>query len=149
MTQQDTIKKDIKQLQQNKQFLTVLILLFVALLFWITISLITTQTEEKISPELQKLAKPLTPVIDTQVFEKISEKRQYSEDELSEFTIYKILISSDGRTDRVVPLEVTAEDLKQERTQSRSLLNQETQDQDSPETETQPDINEFNLGEQL
>ncbi|MBP7842844.1 hypothetical protein KA017_02470, partial [Candidatus Woesebacteria bacterium] len=111
MTQQDVIKRDIKKLQQSKQFLAILILLFVALLFWIIISLISSQTTEKISPELQKLAKPLTPVIDTQVFEKITAKRQYSNEELSSFTIYKVLVSKDGRTERVVPLEVTADDL--------------------------------------
>lgn len=112
MTKQDTVKQDIKKLQQNKQFLTIMILLFVILLFWITISLISSQTTEKISPELQKLSKPLTPVVDSEVLTRISEKRQYTSDELSAFTIYKVLVSRDGTTERVVPIEVTAEDLE-------------------------------------
>ncbi len=158
MTQQDVIKRDIKKLQQSKQFLAILILLFVALLFWIIISLISSQTTEKISPELQKLAKPLTPVIDTQVFEKITAKRQYSNEELSSFTIYKVLVSKDGRTERVVPLEVTADDLDPEEQQSRnttgSLLQEETQEnqvQSEPaiQPSTQPTTSESNLGEQL
>lgn len=158
MTQQNVIKRDIKKLQQNKQFLAILILLFVALLFWITVSLISSQTTEKISPELQKLAKPLTPVIDTQIFERISAKKQYTTDELSSFTIYKFLVSSDGKNDRVVPLDVTAEDLEQEQTQNkdpnRSFLQGETQqdqEQSLPETEptNQPLTNGSNLGEEL
>ena len=166
MTQQDVIKRDIKKLQQSKQFLAILILLFVALLFWIIVSLISSQTTEKISPELQKLAKPLTPVIDTQVFEKIAAKRQYSNEELSSFTIYKVLVSKDGRTERVVPLEVTADDLepdeKQNRSTTGSLLQEETQNdqvqseptiqpsaQPTTQPVTQPTTSESNLGEQL
>ncbi len=159
MTQQDVVKRDIKKLQQNKQFLTILILLFIALLFWITVSLISSQTTEKISPELQKLAKPLTPVIDTKVFEKISAKRQYSKEELSGFTIFKVLVSKDGRTERIVPLEVTADELDQEQntkqSTTRSLLQEENQVQSEPTTQpttqpvSQPATSGSNLGEQL
>lgn len=174
MTQQDIIKRDIKKLQQNKQFLAIMILLFVALLFWVTVSLISSQTTEKISPELQKLAKPLTPVIDTQVFERISAKRKYSDDELSGFTIFKVLVSKDGRTERVVPIDVSADDIEEENQQgqnsTRSLLQEETQEtqtttgpttQQETEPTSQPTIlptadpttppatNGSNLGDQL
>ncbi len=166
MTQQDVIKRDIKKLQQSKQFLAILILLFVALLFWIIVSLISSQTTEKISPELQRLAKPLTPVIDTQVFERITAKRQYSNDELSSFTIYKVLVSKDGRTERVVPLEVTSDDLepdeKQNRSTAGSLLQEETQEDQvrseptiqpsalpTTQPSAQPTTSGSNLGEQL
>lgn len=111
MKQEQTIKQDIKKLQKSRQFLTILILLFVVLLFWIIISLITSQTSEKIDPELQLLSKPLTPVIDTTIFDQISQKREYTTEELSAFTIFKVLSSSDGRTERVVPIEVTIDDL--------------------------------------
>lgn len=146
MTKQDTVKKDIKKLRQNKQFLAMLILLFVIMLFWIIISLISSQTSEKISPELQKLSKALTPAIDTIVFEDIAQKRQYSESELSAFTIFKVLTSRDGRTQRVVPLEVTIDDIEgsqdsnattNSQTQSgtqNSLLQQEVQE--NPPTQT-------------
>lgn len=112
MKQEQTIKQDIKKLQKSRVFLTILILLFVVLLFWVVISLITSQTSEKIDPELQLLSKPLTPVIDMSVFDQISQKREYSEEELSAFTIFKILVSGDGRTERIVPIEVTIDDLE-------------------------------------
>ncbi len=155
MTQQKTIQRDLKKLQQNKQFLTILILLFVVLLFWVTISLITSQTTEKISPELQKLSKPLTPVIDENIFEKISAKRQYTEEELSGFTIFKVLVSKDGRTERVVPIEVTADELEPETTPrprtGGSLLQEENQGlgQQTTEPTLQPTIQPTTGGSSL
>lgn len=139
MKTEQTIKKDIKKLQQNKQFLTIMILLFVSLLFWIIISLISSQTTKKISPELQKLSKPLTPVIDTDVFDVISQKKEYSQDELSAFTIFKVLLSRDGKTERVVPIEVTIDDLEPESTPeprtSGSLLQDQFDAQENAESQ--------------
>lgn len=155
MKTQTSIKNDIKKLQQSKQFLTIMVLFFVVLLFWVTISLITSQTTEKISPELQKLSKPLTPVIDTVIFDQISEKKEYSEDELSAFTIFKVLTSRDGKTERVVPIEVTIDDLEPKKTPqpktTDSLLQNEvdidTQEAEAtteaitePETTPTPDL---------
>lgn len=105
------IKKDLQKLKTNRQFLTILILLFVSILFWITISLISSQSNDEISKELTVLAKPLTPNFDRDELVKIEKKNSYSEDELSSFLIYKILTSRDGKTEKVVPLEVTINDL--------------------------------------
>ncbi|NCO12508.1 MAG: hypothetical protein COZ34_00515 [Candidatus Pacebacteria bacterium CG_4_10_14_3_um_filter_34_15] len=105
------IKKDFQKLKTNRQFLTILILLFVSILFWITVSLTSSQSNDEISKELTALAKPLTPNFDRDVLLKIQEKHSYSEKELSSFVIYKILTSRDGKTEKVVPLEVTIDDL--------------------------------------
>jgi len=141
MHKEQTIKKDIKKLQQSKQFLTIMVLLFVSLLFWVVISLITSQTSDKIDPELQKISKPLTPVIDTKIFDSIEEKKLYSDDDLSSFTIFKVLLSRDGKTEKVVPLEVTIDDLepesKPEPRTSGSLINDQlTQEDQSVQAET-------------
>lgn len=140
MKTQKSIKTDIKKLQQSKQFLTIMILLFVVLLFWITISLITSQTTEKISPELQKISKPLTPVIDVAIFDQISEKKEYSEDELSSFTIFKVLSTRDGKSERVVPIEITIDDLEPEQTSkpktNGSLLQEEIKTDEQEENTT-------------
>lgn len=105
------IKKDFQKLKTNRQFLTILILLFVSILFWITVSLISSQSNEEISKELTALAKPLTPNFDRDELVKIEAKRSYTEQELSSFVIYKILTSRDGKTEKVVPLEVTIDDI--------------------------------------
>lgn len=129
-------------MRKDKQFLAILILLFVGLLFWVLVSLITSQTSEKISPELNQLAAPLTPVIDTSTLDLIEEKRVYSPQELSQFTIYKILTTRDGRSQRIVPLEVTIEDLEPqeereaaEPTTTRSLLQQLDEEEESQQEE--------------
>lgn len=105
------IKKDFQKLKSNRQFLTILILLFVSVFFWITISLITSQSKEEISKELTDLAKPLVPNIDKDILAKLEKKQSYSKNELASFTIYKILTTRDGRTEKVVPLEITIEDI--------------------------------------
>lgn len=104
-------KKDLAKLRSNKQFLTILVLLFVSTLFWITISLVSSQSKEEISKELTLLAKPLVPNIDKETLSRIEKKHSYSQEELSSFTIYKILTTRDGKTDKVVPLEITIDDI--------------------------------------
>lgn len=139
MKQEDTIKKDIKKLQQSKQFLTIMVLLFVVLFFWVTVSLITSQTSERVDPQLQVLSQPLTPVIDTEVFDTIAQKREYSQSELSAFTIFKVLVTRDGRTQRVVPLEITIEDLEPSESapeSSGSLLQEEVAQSEEESTNT-------------
>lgn len=155
-----SIKNDIKKLQQNKQFLTIMVLLFVVLLFWIVVSLITSQTTEKISPEIQKISRPLTPVIDISIFDQISEKKEYSEDELSAFTIFKVLMTRDGKNEKVVPIEITIDDLEPKKTAkprtSGSLLKEEIKiDKVELEATQASEVNETvilkesSLGEQL
>ena len=165
MTKPNKIKQDIKKLQKNKQFLIILMLLFVALLFWMTISLITSQTTEKISLELTTLAKPLTPSIDITVLDKIEQKRSYSSEELSAFTIFKVLISRDGKTEKIVPIEVSIDDLEPESkskiTSTKSLLNDEVNNdlfesstsatllEESPSSLPSLEVPSSNLGSQL
>lgn len=111
MKKEENIKKDIKKLRTNKQFLTILILLFVSILFWVIIGLISSQSKEEVSKELTTLAKPLVPSIDKDTLLKIEEKHSYSDQDLSSFTIYKILTTRDGKTEKVVPLEITIDDI--------------------------------------
>jgi len=124
------IKKDITKLKANKQFLTILVLLFVSIFFWITISLISSQSKEEISKELTILSRPLTPNIDKETLLKIKDKYSYSEEELSSFTIYKVLTTRDGKIDKVVPLEITIDDI-------------------DPKATPKPTIKEKNLGSLL
>ncbi len=148
------IRKDFQKLKTNRQFLTILILLFVSILFWITISLISSQSNEEISKELTALAKPLTPNFDRDELLKIQEKHSYSEEELSSFVIFKILSSRDGKTEKVVPLEVTIDDIDPkdaikpiEKKSANSLLQTELESSksgdlnDSAQDETQLNIN--------
>lgn len=137
--QQKTILSDIRKIQKNRQALAIFILFFVSIIFWVFISLIASQTSEKISPELIELAKPLSPTIDTEIFKEIEAKKTYTQDELASFTIYKALTSKDGKVDRIVPLEVSIEDLEPNpkptptNNNAGSLLNSEVSTQTTTE----------------
>jgi hypothetical protein len=143
MKNEKIIKHDLKKIQQSRQFLVIMILLFVVLIFWVIVSLISSQISEKIDPELLKISQPLTPVIETKVFAEIANKREYSVAELSSFTIYKLLTSRDGRTERIVPIEVNIDDLEPRETPnpiqtsspSESLLQEELNTQENVEGE--------------
>lgn len=111
MQKEKNIRDDFKSLRTNRQFLTILILLFIASFFWIFISLLSSQSKTEVSKELTLLARPLIPTIDKEALQKIEKKRSYSADELSYFTIYKLLTTRDGRTEMIVPLDVTIDDI--------------------------------------
>lgn len=112
MKKQKSIKEDLQSLKTNRQFLAILILLFISVFFWIFINLISSQTREEVSAELTLLAKPLTPTIDKETLEEIDQKKSYSQEELQSFVIYKILLSRDGKTERIVPLDITIDDIE-------------------------------------
>lgn len=111
MKKQKSFKEDLQSLRTNRQFLAILILLFISVFFWIFINLLSSQTREEVSAELTLLAKPLTPSVDKETLQEINQKKSYSQEELASFVIYKILLSRDGKTERIVPLDITIDDI--------------------------------------
>lgn len=93
--------------------LAILVLLFVCVVFWMGGTLFSSQRDTKIDPELTRLAKPLSPTLDVTVIEQIEEKRQYTEDELANFTIYKIVLTKSTREERVVSIDTDVESLEE------------------------------------
>lgn len=114
---------DLKKIQKNKQFLSILILLFVAIIFWIGGSLYRSQSRTEVSAELTKLARPLNPTIDRTIFDEIKNKKSYTDEELNNFQIYKILTTRDGKTEVVVPINTTLDDLPNVQNNSNNLDN--------------------------
>ncbi len=88
---------DLKNLRFKQQALALLIFSFVTVLIWIVVGIATSQREERISPELQALAKPLNPNINEKVLSAIEQKRRYSAAELARFPIYRIVSDDDIR----------------------------------------------------
>lgn len=82
------------------------LLFFVLIIFWVGGSLLSSQNKSEISAELRKLALPLNPNIDVQVLSVIQNKRVYNDSSLSNFPIYMVIRSDDGKTQQVVPIEV-------------------------------------------
>ncbi len=94
---------EISKLRRSQQVLTMLVLLFVAVIFWIIVSVFSSQRHSKISPEVQKMAQPLSPAIDDSVFDKLEEKRVFSEEELADFPIM-IQVDMGKGEKKIVPL---------------------------------------------
>ena len=96
--------REVSKLKRNQQILTILVLLFVSMTFWIITSLFSSQTSSKISPTINKLAMPLTPTLDTTILDTIDLKRSFSEEELSNFPIYVVVRDQSTQTERIVPI---------------------------------------------
>ena len=110
------IQKDIRQeiagLRHNQYFLAILVLLFVSIIVWTSVSIVTSQKDTKVSPKLLQLAKPLSPSLKGEVIDQLEAKLTYSDEELAQFPIYKILVSQDGRQKKVVTIDTVEEEVE-------------------------------------
>lgn len=95
-------KQSFKQLQQQQQWLAVLIFALVAILIWVAVSLISSQKKTGISKELRDLALPLTPTINREVIGAMEAKRFIFAEELQDFPIYTIYRDPKSRTEQVI-----------------------------------------------
>lgn len=109
-----SLREQLLGLRKNRQFLAILILLFVCIIFWTGVTLITSQRNTKVSSELTKLATPINPNLDIEVIQELEQKKLYTASELRNFTIYKIVTSRIDRIDRVVTLDTTLESVEDE-----------------------------------
>lgn len=106
--------QELDRIKKSQQLLTIFLLLFVLVFFWTIVSVFSVKKEDKVSSELELLAKPLSPNLNLDVLSEIESKTSYSEVELADFPIYRILISRDGRSKFVVPIEVTLDEVDPE-----------------------------------
>jgi len=109
---ENTFSKDIKRLQKNQQFLTIVVLLFVCMIFWLIMSLFSTTQEKQTDSSLLLLAKPLNPTINRDVFTLLEQKKSYSSQELESFTIYKFAKIDRSSEQIIVPITTTEEEIK-------------------------------------
>ncbi|HEX7018152.1 MAG TPA: hypothetical protein VF209_04565 [Patescibacteria group bacterium] len=98
-------KATIANLRQKQSLLYLLLFSLATVMIWVVISLITSQQRPGISPELQQLAQPLTPTLNQDTLQKIESKQFYSESELSQFPIYKIITAPNGVDELVVTID--------------------------------------------
>lgn len=99
------VKTGLSELYQRQRLLQIGIFSLVTVIVWVGFSLIRSQQKTSISPELRKLAEPLTPSINEEVITELEGKRFYTAQELSAFPIYKIQVSVDGRSESVVTID--------------------------------------------
>lgn len=83
-------QSQFKKLQQRKELLVILLFLFVIILFWIALSIFSSQQLTGLTAQQQTLAAPLTPTLDTSVIETLEQKKMYDESELGDFPIFTV-----------------------------------------------------------
>lgn len=93
----------LQTLKRSKNLLYIFILALVVALVWIVLGVYHVTVQTTISPEIQKLTKPLNPAIDTQVLEKLSTRTQYSAEELATFPINKQLSEEEAAAISATP----------------------------------------------
>ncbi len=87
--------------------LIVLSLLFVCVIFWILISLISSQKTSKVPETSIKLAEPLNPVLDTSKLDALDSKIYYAPEELQSFPVNIIETDEKTRAKRVIQINPT------------------------------------------
>lgn len=88
MTGSNAFQDQFKKLRQRKEFLIILLFLFVIIIFWIGLGMFSSQQKLGITPEQKKLSLPLSPNIDIATLEKLEQKREFQDYELQDFPIY-------------------------------------------------------------
>jgi hypothetical protein len=86
----------LNNLKQKQAFLKVLIFSLVTVMIWVGFSIFRSQNKTNVAQDLQTLALPLNPNISIDIVNKIKNKRSFSDEELSNFTIYKLVQTKTG-----------------------------------------------------
>ena len=87
--------------------LIILSLLFVCVVIWILMTLVSSQNTSQVPDTSKKLAEPLNPVLDTSKLDKLDTKKYYSPEELQSFPINVNKKKKKTRSKRVIQIEPT------------------------------------------
>lgn len=117
-------EKKLSGLRFKQQALYLMIFSFVTVVVWIGGSLFSSQKRTGVSPELLELAKPLNPTINTALLDEIESRKNYTDEELKYFQVYKIIKSKDGRIQQVVPIESQLEEIPDSEVNLQTVQNQ-------------------------
>jgi hypothetical protein len=95
-------------LKHKQWFLRLLVFSLVTAMIWVGVSLFRSQQKTAIPEELQKLAIPLNPNINTDVISRVEQKKSFTSEELRSFPVYRVIRLKNGE-ERVVT-EIPAEE---------------------------------------
>lgn len=99
-----TLADQFSQLKNQRSVLVGLLFLLVIVVFWIGIGLFSSQKKFAVPKAMRDLAKPLSPILDEEALVAIEKKRSFSEAELNEFAIYKVIINEVSKQLRLVDI---------------------------------------------
>ncbi len=96
------MKSQLSQLQKKQTLLRIFIFTLVTIIVWVGVTLLRTQRETGIRPELNRKAEALNPNVSAETLDQIEQKRAFSDAELSDFPIYSIVTLKTGEQQLVV-----------------------------------------------
>jgi hypothetical protein len=99
-------RNQLTGIKNRQQFLYILVFSMAAVGVWVGSSIFFSQKKTGIDSALQKLAIPLNPSINVDILNRIQAKKTFSDAELTDFGIYKLVSSRDGKEQRVVTINV-------------------------------------------
>lgn len=105
------LNNHLTKLKHRQYLLYLLLFSFATIILWLAIGLVTSQTKSGIEPALKNLAKPLTPTLNEEVINRLEQKQIFSESDLAKFPIYKIIKTTDGKSQVIVTIETEEEAL--------------------------------------
>lgn len=99
------LAQEFAMLKQRKQTLTIMILLLICMMGWGIVSVFSSQRASKVDATTTALAKQLNPVIDITVLNSLETKRSFTDEELSNFTIYKVVVDPKTQEEVIMTID--------------------------------------------
>jgi hypothetical protein len=93
---------ELKKLKAGRQYMMMAVLGLAGLVVWMIAEVFTVYQKSPITADLRESAIPLTPVLDEVALREIQQRRAYSDEELADFTIYRVLQSDANQGSEVV-----------------------------------------------
>lgn len=99
------IASHFAQLKFKQEVVAIFSLLLICVLFWIILSLFSSQQKTKVTPELTKMSATLNPTIDTDLLDALLTKKMYTENELTQFPIFTIVYDKRTQVGKIVSID--------------------------------------------
>jgi hypothetical protein len=81
-----------------------LLLLLVIVVFWVALGLFSSQQKFAVPKAMRELARPLSPIADEKTLAKLETKKIFSQAELANFTVYKVIVNEVNKQLRLVDI---------------------------------------------
>ncbi len=82
--------QQLSKLKADKKKFALLVLLLIAVVMWIAVTIVSSQSRYQLDENVVELSRPIVPYLDSEIFPKLEKKQEYSDDVLENFQIYRI-----------------------------------------------------------
>lgn len=116
--------KTIQGLKRRQMLMYLMLFSLLTIVIWAIFSLLYSQKKVPIPPELLRLSQPLNPNIDTEIIQKLENKKFYQDSELRNFPIYTIIVDQQTRESTLITVD-KAQEREDEKLKEQEKIRQE------------------------